>query len=241
MTPLRSSEEIFLALAGLLPGERETYLLAACGGDSAVRHEVERLEAEEAVSDAALHGAIRSEAAARAGSRGRIGPYRVTRKLGHGGMGTVYLAVRDDDEYRKEVAIKVARASLATEESLSRFRYERQILTSLEHPNIARLLEGGTSPDGEPYIVMEYAAGVSIVTYSREQNLESSAKLLLILKVAGAVDYAHRHLVIHRDLKPSNILVTDGGEPKLLDFGIAKILQGEGEGFLTESPLLTVD
>ncbi len=154
-----------------------------------------------------------------------LGPYRILGPLGQGGMGTVYRAERGDDAYRKPVAIKVLEGPYRRPELVSRFRTERQILAQLDHPNIATLLDGGTTPAGQPYLVMELIEGIPIDRYCDDRRLPVEARLRLIVKVAAAVQYAHRHLVVHRDLKPANILVTDEGEPKLLDFGIAKILE----------------
>jgi eukaryotic-like serine/threonine-protein kinase len=159
----------------------------------------------------------------------RLGPYRLVRELGHGGMGAVYLAVRDDDQYRTEVAIKVLHRGLESSHATARFRDERQILATLEHPSIVRLLDGGASPDGVPYLVMERVQGVPITRYVRDRALAIAARVELFRKVCAAVQYAHTKLVIHRDLKPSNILVTDDGVPKLLDFGIAKLAVTTGE------------
>jgi serine/threonine-protein kinase len=154
----------------------------------------------------------------------RIGPYALVKLLGRGGMGSVYLAERADAEYSKQVAIKVVRAGMDSEEILARFWQERQILASLEHPNIARLLDGGTTPDGRPYLVMEYVDEESIDAYCERRKLSIDERLRLFQTVCAAVEHAHRNLVVHRDLKPRNILVTAAGEPKLLDFGIAKLL-----------------
>ncbi len=155
-----------------------------------------------------------------------LGTYRLNRVLGQGGMGVVFLAERSDESYRKRVAIKLLRAGGVQGALAERFRTERQILADLEHPNIAKLLDGGTAADGRPYLVMEYVDGTPIDTYCNDQDLGVRARLELFVKVAGAVGYAHRQLVVHRDLKPSNILVDYQGEPKLLDFGIAKLLDG---------------
>lgn len=155
----------------------------------------------------------------------RIGPYRVEREIGRGGMGVVYLASRSDNAYYKQVAIKLLHANLQSEEVVRRFRSERQILASLEHPNIARLLDGGTTESGEPYIVMEYVRSAKgLRRYAIDAELTIRQRLELFLVVCRAVQHAHQHLVIHRDLKPSNILVTAEGEVKLVDFGIAKLL-----------------
>ncbi len=160
----------------------------------------------------------------------RIGAYRVLRELGHGGMGVVYLAARADDQYRKRVAIKVIPAGATSQETVRHFRRERQILASLEHPNIARLLDGGTTTDGAPYIVMEFVEGESIDRFCERHDLSLAERLRMFLVVCGAVSHAHRNLVVHRDLKPRNILVTQDGEPKLLDFGIATVLNSELSG-----------
>src|ERR1051325_11590529 len=156
-----------------------------------------------------------------------IGPYRVVRRIGEGGMGAVYLAERDDAEFKRQVAIKLIKRGMDTEFVLRRFRNERQILAALNHPNIARLLDGGTTPDGRPYFVMEYIAGKPITEYADEQRLATVERLRLFQKVCAAVHYAHQNLVIHRDIKPGNILVTADGVSKLLDFGIAKLLGRE--------------
>ncbi|MEJ2144718.1 MAG: protein kinase [Acidobacteriota bacterium] len=161
----------------------------------------------------------------------RIGAYRIVRRLGTGGMGAVFLAVREE-EYHAEVAIKVLKWT-SNREMFHRFRGERQILAGLDHPNIARLLDGGTTEEGSPYLVMEYVEGLPLDRYCAEHDLSISARIRLIRQVCGAVDYAHRNLVVHRDLKPSNILVTADGTPKLLDFGIAKLLSADASaGFL---------
>ena len=154
----------------------------------------------------------------------RVGPYRIVRPLGRGGMGAVYLAVRDDDQFHKEVAIKTLKFELEGGPAVSRFRHERQILAHLEHPNIARLLDGGTTEQGTPYIVLEYVAGVPIASWCEQQQLSIEQRLRLFRQVCDAVQYAHQHLIVHRDIKPGNILVTADGVPKLLDFGIAKLL-----------------
>lgn len=154
----------------------------------------------------------------------RVGPYRILSQIGEGGMGAVYKAVRDDDQYKQIVAVKLVRAGAQTDMVIRRFRNERQILASLDHPYICRLLDGGTTANGLPYLVMEHIDGVPINEYSDEQNLSIAERLRLFTKVCSAVQYAHQKLVIHRDIKPGNILVTPYGTPKLLDFGIAKLL-----------------
>ena len=157
----------------------------------------------------------------------RIGPYRVLREVGHGGMGAVYLAARDDDQYQQQVAIKIIKRGMDSDFVLQRFRNERQILATLDHPNIARLLDGGTTEEGAPYLVMEYIEGKTLNAYCDSHKLTTVERLKLFRQVCAAVHYAHQRLIIHRDLKPSNILVTKEGVPKLLDFGIAKLLAPE--------------
>lgn len=154
----------------------------------------------------------------------RIGVYRLLEQIGQGGMGEVYRAERADGQYDKQVAIKFVRAGLDTASILERFRHERQVLASLDHPNIARLLDGGTTDEGIPYLVMELIEGTPIDEYCDTQKLPVTERLKLFVQVCSAVQYAHQHLVIHRDIKPGNIIVTTEGVPKLLDFGIAKIL-----------------
>jgi serine/threonine protein kinase len=160
----------------------------------------------------------------------RVGTYRLVREIGQGGMGTVYLAVRDDDAFHKRVALKVLKRGMDTDAIVRRFRTERQILAGLDHPNVARLLDGGTTPDGRPYLVMEFVDGAPLVEYADARVLDTDARLDIFLQVAAAVQYAHQNLVIHRDIKPANVLVTKDGVPKLLDFGIAKLLNPEMAG-----------
>jgi serine/threonine protein kinase len=159
-----------------------------------------------------------------------VGPYRIVGLIGEGGMGAVYEGVRDDDQFRKRVAIKTLRIGLRTEPVLRRFLQERQILAELEHPNIARLLDGGTAADGTPYIVMERIDGEPLTAFAEKRMLSIRQKLELFRQIAAAVQYAHQKLIVHRDLKPGNILVDADGVPKLLDFGIAKLLDAELAG-----------
>ncbi len=154
---------------------------------------------------------------------GRVGVYQLLEEIGEGGMGSVYRAARADGQYEKQVAVKLVRAGHDTASVLERFRHERQILASLDHPNIARLLDGGTTDDGIPYLVMEVIEGIPIDEYCNQHSLSISQRLELFRQICSAVQYAHQRLVIHRDIKPGNILVTSAGTPKLLDFGIAKI------------------
>ncbi len=158
----------------------------------------------------------------------RIGAYRLVQYIAAGGMGAVYLAVRDDDQYEKQVAIKLIKRGMDTDDILRRFRSERQLLATLEHPNIARLIDGGATDTGLPYLVMEYVDGQSIDRYCDEHHLSVDQRLQLFDTVCEAVKYAHQNLIVHRDLKPNNIVVTSDGVPKLLDFGIAKVLDPDG-------------
>ncbi|HYZ86111.1 MAG TPA: serine/threonine-protein kinase [Bryobacteraceae bacterium] len=153
-----------------------------------------------------------------------VGPYRIVDEIGEGGMGKVYRAIRADDVFQRQVAIKIVKRGMDTDFIRRRFRNERQILAGLNHPNITRLLDGGTTEDGLPYFVMEYIQGLPLLEYCDDRRLNTTERLKLFIKVCSAVQYAHQNLIVHRDLKPRNILVTPEGEPKLLDFGIAKIL-----------------
>ncbi|HWS55799.1 MAG TPA: protein kinase, partial [Pyrinomonadaceae bacterium] len=234
-------EEIFSEAVDLPAGAERARLLAdRCGADAELRAEVERLiAADEAAGgfinepafDVRQVTSIERQAAAAAATEvdapmtgRRIGSYKVVREIGRGGMGSVYLAVRADDEFHKRVAIKLVKRGMDTDFVLKRFRNERQILATLDHPNIAHLLDGGTTEDGLPYFVMEYIQGLPVDRYCDNARLSLAERLKLFRLVAGAVAYAHQNLIIHRDIKPSNILVTADGTPKLLDFGIAKIL-----------------
>lgn len=222
-------QDLFIDAAALPPEKRPVFLDAACGADIGLRAEVESLlEAEEGAGsfvESAIGRAASTLAAGTESAPRTVGAYRILKEIGRGGMGAVYLAERADQQYRKRVAIKLARFAGYGDFVHERFRHERQILASLEHQNIARLLDGGETEDGMPYIVMEYVEGLPVTGYIEQQALGIRARLELFLKIAAAVQYAHRFLVIHRDLKPSNILVSAAGEPKLLDFGIAKLLE----------------
>ncbi len=178
---------------------------------------------EMCADDAALLRLEMDVDAAKPGSR--IGPYRIVREIGRGGMGAVYLAERDDEHYRQQVAIKLIKPGLGGDVIRRRFRNEMQILAELNHPNIARLFDAGTTAEGLPYLVMEYAEGSPITVYCDQRKLSVEQRLKLFCTVCEAVQYAHQHLVIHRDIKPGNILITGEGLPKLVDFGIAKLLQ----------------
>ncbi|PYS73974.1 MAG: hypothetical protein DMF69_03225 [Acidobacteria bacterium] len=234
MTPeaWQKLKAIFQAALELEPVDRSAFLNETCGDDMLLRSQIEKLLASHegagaflgspAVVDVGVIGQTKVEAEQFIGKR--IGAYEIISELGHGGMGTVYLAVRADDQYQKQVAIKLVNRGMDTEMILRRFTMERQILANLEHPNIARLLEGGSTPDGLPYFVMEYIEGQPMNKYCDSQHFSMAERLVLFREVCGALQYAHQNLVVHRDIKPSNILVTTDGIPKLLDFGIAKLL-----------------
>ena len=227
-------QDLFYAALDLNASQRPTFLAAQCADDPALRAEVDGLLAA-VVADtspvtAAVQGAAQSLLAndRRSGQPTRLGPYAIRGVLGQGGMGTVYLAERDDAQFQQKVAIKVMRQTMASSrDTLLRFRAERQILASLSHPNIARLLDGGISEQGEPYLVMEYVDGEPITSYCDHHQLDTNARLALFRQVCAAVHFAHQNLIVHRDIKPANILVTSDGAPKLLDFGIAKLLKPE--------------
>ncbi len=240
--------EIFQEAADLAPAERDRHVADACRGDDALRRQVADLLAADARAGSPLDRS--------AGGRfqrllervdipldrwiGRqLGPYRIVRELGLGGMGAVFLGERCDGQFEQRVALKVARLGLAGDEAIRLFLAERRILAGLEHPRIARLLDGGVTPDGLPFFAMEYVEGVPIGDYCDAQGLSLPQRIDLFLGVCAAVDHAHRRLVVHRDLKPSNILVTASGEIKLLDFGIAKLLGGGDEDTRTHGRHLT--
>jgi serine/threonine-protein kinase len=230
------ADEVFEAALELAPEARPAFIQAACAGDPELTAAVERLlrahERAGGVLDrplpllpapAASTGARDGDIVGRLLGGGRIGSYRIVEELGRGGMGVVYLAERDDGHFHRRVAIKVLRYD-SDADLLPRMVAERQILASLEHADITRLLDGGVTEDGRPYLVMEHVAGLPIDLYCDRMRLPLHARLRLFVRVARAVEFAHRNLVVHRDLKPSNILVTADGHVKLLDFGIAKLL-----------------
>jgi non-specific serine/threonine protein kinase/serine/threonine-protein kinase len=214
----------------LEPAARPGFLDGACQ-DPSVRHEVESLLAShEEAGTSLLESApvaeivLEEELRLQLPPGKRVGPYEIVGAIAQGGMGTVYRAIRADGQYKQQVALKIVRQEFGGEFTAARFRNERQILASLDHPNIAKILDGGTSAEGTPYFVMELIDGRCITDYCDEHKLSIDARLKLFRTVCSAVHYAHQHLVIHRDIKPSNILVTSEGVPKLLDFGIAKLL-----------------
>lgn len=226
----RALEQLFDEAVELDVASRAALLDRVCAADPSLRAGVERLLAWHGRAAGFLERpplAVAGEAASGERAGARIGPYRLVRELGRGGMGAVYLAERDDEQYRHQVAIKLVKGGLDTEAIVRRFRSERQMLATLNHPNITKLLDGGTSDDGLPYFVLEYVDGVPIDQYCEAGALDVAQRLALFGQVCAAVDHAHRHLIVHRDIKAGNILVGADGVPKLLDFGIAKWLDPE--------------
>jgi serine/threonine-protein kinase len=223
---MRRIAELFEQALDVPVDERDAWLAKVCGSDAALRLELEGLLRADARAARFMERPPALVAAAAPDRDDRtpkqFGPYRVLRRIGVGGMGEVWLGERSDGEFEQRVAIK--QVAYPTPGLLQRFRQERQILARLEHPNIARLIDGGVSADGAPYLVMEYVEGVPITEFAREQALDVPSRLRLFLRVCEAVQYAHQNLIVHRDLKPSNIFVTSERMPKLLDFGIAKVL-----------------
>jgi eukaryotic-like serine/threonine-protein kinase len=230
--------------------QRAAYVSSRCGGDEALRGEVESLVHSAAkaahlfesptvvmAGAAAALEALNQFDTSRIGER--VGPYRIVRTLGAGGMGSAYLAERADEAFEKRVAIKLIKRGMDTDAVLRRFRQERQILANLDHPHIARLLDGGTTSDGLPYFVMEYVEGTPLDAYCDVHQLPLTERIALFRRVCDAVQYAHDHRVIHRDLKPSNILVTSDGTPKLLDFGISKALEPDSAEEQTEPTVMS--
>jgi eukaryotic-like serine/threonine-protein kinase len=244
-TRIRSNPVRWQRLKGILadvlehtsPEERTAALKQSCAGDTALLREAQKLLAhdtsvfEEFAEIAATR--LRCEEHDRIGER--MGAYAVVKELGRGGMGAVYLAERADGQFEKRVAIKVLKRGTDTDEVLRRFRIERQILARLDHPNIARLLDAGTTDDSLPYFIMDYIIGAPVTQFAVAQKLSTRQRLELFLKICAAVEFAHRNLVVHRDIKPSNILANAEGEPKLLDFGIAKILAKEQDATQSNS------
>lgn len=232
----RITEELFCRALDRSPADRDGFVAEASGGDCVLADEVRRLlddldESGDFLESSALARYPYLDTPPDPDVRGkRIGSYEILHPIGYGGMGAVYLASRADAAYRQQVAIKLIQPGLDFKSVIHRFRNERQILADLHHPNIARLLDGGTTEDGLPYLVMEYIEGRTITEYADSAGLSVADRLELFVTVCEAVHYAHQNLVVHRDLKPSNILVTADGTPKLLDFGIAKIL---GSGLQT--------
>ena len=244
----RRVEAVFLEAIEFPEDQRDDFVAGRCGSDVDLRQAVMRLiDADGQASswiEAAVAGGVRDldtdldtgledglETGWKAGQR--VGPYEILSVLGDGGMGIVYRARRCDNVFRKDVAIKVVKRGMDTTAVLRRFHQERRLLARLEHPYIARILDGASTDDGLPYLVMEYVAGTDLLAHCRAAGLGLRDRLTLFLKVCEAIEHAHRNLVVHRDLKPSNILVDAEANPRLLDFGIARLLEGTNEATLT--------
>jgi len=241
-------KRILDAAIDMAADDQVAFLDQACKGDRALRADVESLlvsfaNAGEFIEKPVVAPAHQVELD-RLSPGTALGPYRIVQLIAEGGMGVVYRAVREDELYRKLVAVKILRHCVFGEYALKHFTTERQILAYFDHPSIAKLLDAGTLSDGRPYFVMEFIAGVRIDVWCDQRRVSTRHRLELFLKVCAGVEYAHRNLVVHRDLKPGNILVTEDGEPKLLDFGIAKILEqnpltGSPAGTITVLPVMT--
>lgn len=220
--------EVFEAAVDLPEPERTAYLKATCAGDQALLEQVQKLIARDAQESGPLDRAIDPEAvidAVSAGTPKSVGPYRIEEEIGRGGAGQVFLGTRDDPDFEQKVAIKLIPLGRYSQSVQKRFLLERQILSDLDHENIARLLDGGITDEGIPYLIMEFIDGVPIDEYCDSHSLSLEQRLVLFRQVCDAVHYAHRQLVVHRDIKPGNVLVDQQGRVKLLDFGVAKLLE----------------
>ncbi len=241
-------EALFDEAFELPPDERAAFLTRACAGDTELQQHVERLLVATQVPGGILETPIIEGAATmlatgeslppEPGAGAVVAHWRIVERIGTGGMGAVYLADRADGAFEQQVALKLVKSGLAHDDFLRRFLRERQILARLEHPKIARLVDGGADASGRPYFAMEYVRGLAITTYCEQRALDVRARLKLFVQVCEAVHYAHTNLVVHRDLKPSNVLVTDEGNVKLLDFGIAKMLHESDDAALPEETRL---
>ncbi len=238
-------DTILQAALELATADRDAFLTARCGDDTELLKEIRSLlelesQAESFIERPAVESVSNSFlSTTNEFSNVLIGKYRLQHEIGRGGMGAVYLAYRDDDEFRQQVALKIIKRGMDTDEILGRFRQERQILADLNHPNIARLIDGGTTEDGLPYFAMEHVDGMPIDRFCSAYELNVERRLETFRDVCAAVQYAHQRLVVHRDLKPSNILVDTEGVPKLLDFGIAKLLTADADNTTTKFRALT--
>src|SRR5687767_1344052 len=251
MTPerWRQVEEIFQTALDLHPEERARYVSQVCATDNDLKRNVEVLLSQHDSAgdllDQSIYGqtdqsVLESFIDEKDPMLGRrLGAYRIEREIGRGGMGAVYEAVRADNEFNKRAAIKLVKRGMDTDFILRRFRKERQILAALDHPHIGALLDGGTTDDGLPFFVMEYIEGQPLYRYCDSRQLTVSDRLKLFRAICDAVHYAHQKQVVHRDIKPSNVLVTSEGVPKLLDFGIAKLLNPDLAGDITHDPTAT--
>ncbi|MBC7793595.1 MAG: protein kinase, partial [Clostridia bacterium] len=253
MTPerWRQVEEIFQAALDLGPQDRSRFVSEACAEDMGLKRDVENLlsqhESAGHLLEEPLYGDTELSALEAFAYEEdddpligrRLGAYRIEREVGRGGMGAVYEAVRVDNEFVLRVAIKLVKRGMDTDFVLRRFRKERQILAALDHPHIARLLDGGTTADGLPYFVMEYIEGQPLYRYCDNNHLTVVDRLKLFRSICDAIHYAHQKQVVHRDIKPSNVLITSEGVPKLLDFGIAKLLNPSFAGDITHDPTAT--
>jgi serine/threonine-protein kinase len=232
-------KEIFSAAVAVEGALRDSLLAERCGPDDLLRVEVESLLSAHERAEGFLSGAPPTGGALPAPVEAmvgrRLGPYRIVGLIGRGGMGEVCLAVRDDDQFQKLVAVKLIRRGLDDASMLARFRAERQILARLEHPGIARLIDAGATEEGWPFFVMEHVEGQRIDAYADAARLDTHSRLALFRSVCAAVQYAHQNLVVHRDIKPANILVRADGQPKLLDFGVAKLLDPVAAGQTTST------
>lgn len=226
-------KEVFTAAVAMNASQRAQFVAEACRDDPVLRAEVESLlaaheEPNHLLEKNTIDLAAQLQTAKQTYDGKRFGSFRILREIGRGGMGTVFLAERAEGEFQQEVALKIIRQSLADSELEKHFRRERQILASLNHPNIARLIDGGVSESGELFLVMEFIAGEPLLSFAGNPQLGIEERLRLFIKVCRAVSFAHQNLIIHRDLKPSNILVSAEGEPRLLDFGLAKLTESPG-------------
>ncbi len=229
-------KEVFNEVGELAPDVRQEYLSKLRLNEKTLFEEVsELLEAEKDSAEFLQKPLVFEADYSFIGET--VGHYRIVREIGRGGMGAVFEAVREDGEFDQKAAVKLTNRNLFSDELIKRFRTERQILARLEHKNIVRLLDGGITANQIPYFVMEFVEGVSVTEFCAENNLGIDERLALFLQVCEAVSYAHRRLIVHRDLKPSNILVTKNGEVKLLDFGIAKILDADEQTQTANAPL----
>ncbi|HEX8266978.1 MAG TPA: protein kinase [Pyrinomonadaceae bacterium] len=223
-------KEIFIAVLDVPETRRADFLDENCGNNTELRKEVEKLLDAHSTNESFIEKPAFQIAPAVADERlsgKQFGHYKIIREIGRGGMGAVFLAERSDGAFKQQVALKIVRQTILDSETEKRFLRERQILASLNHPNIARLLDGGVSESGEPFLAMEYVEGKRIDEFCEEKTLSTNERLKLFLAVCSAVSFAHQNLVVHRDIKPSNIIVAKDGTPKLLDFGIAKLLDAE--------------